>query len=258
MGKTIAITSGKGGCGKSVMTAHTAAALSRAGRSVVSVDLDIGLRSLDVCFGLEDRVINNIFDIFENGFSPEDVMLAHPDFEGLFLLPCAQTRREDELCGEKLKGLTAELEKKFDFVLLDVPAGAGNALRCAMACAESAVVVTCTDKVTLRDASKIISLLKKDGILDIGVIINKYRPDLVRDGFLLSADEAVELLGANAVGIVPDDDRFLKFCGDLSAFLGTETGIEIENVAKRLSGEQVPLPAFKKKRFKNSYVLKYS
>ena len=63
MGKAIVITSGKGGVGKTTTTANLGTALALLGKRVCLVDLDIGLRNLDVILGLDNRIIYNIVDV---------------------------------------------------------------------------------------------------------------------------------------------------------------------------------------------------
>ncbi|MDX9819838.1 MAG: AAA family ATPase, partial [Desulfococcus multivorans] len=64
-GKVIVVTSGKGGVGKTTITASIGAALALQGKRVVVVDMDIGLRNLDVVMGLENRIVFNIVDIIK-------------------------------------------------------------------------------------------------------------------------------------------------------------------------------------------------
>ena len=66
MGKTLVITSGKGGVGKTTSTANIGVALSKLGKKTVVIDADIGLRNLDVILGLENRIVYTIIDIVEN------------------------------------------------------------------------------------------------------------------------------------------------------------------------------------------------
>jgi septum site-determining protein MinD len=65
MGRSIVVTAGKGGVGKTTVTANLGASLAKLGKSVVVMDMDIGLRNLDVVMGLENRVVYNVMDIIE-------------------------------------------------------------------------------------------------------------------------------------------------------------------------------------------------
>ena len=63
--KIITVTSGKGGVGKTTVTANLAAALAMMGKNVVALDADIGLRNLDVVMGLENRIVYDLVDVVE-------------------------------------------------------------------------------------------------------------------------------------------------------------------------------------------------
>jgi len=65
MGEVIVITSGKGGVGKTTTTANVGSSLAEAGKKVVLVDTDIGLRNLDVVMGLENRIVYDLVDVIE-------------------------------------------------------------------------------------------------------------------------------------------------------------------------------------------------
>ena len=66
MSEVIVITSGKGGVGKTTTTANIGAALAMAGKKVLMIDTDIGLRNLDVIMGLENRIVYDLVDVVEN------------------------------------------------------------------------------------------------------------------------------------------------------------------------------------------------
>lgn len=65
MGEVIVVTSGKGGVGKTTTTANVGTGLAAAGKKVVLIDTDIGLRNLDVVMGLENRIVYNLVDVVE-------------------------------------------------------------------------------------------------------------------------------------------------------------------------------------------------
>ena len=64
-GRVIVITSGKGGVGKTTTNANIGTALARAGKKVVMIDTDLGLRNLDLLLGLENRIVYTIVDVVE-------------------------------------------------------------------------------------------------------------------------------------------------------------------------------------------------
>ena len=91
MAKTIVITSGKGGVGKTTSTANIGTALALQGKKVCLIDMDIGLRNLDVVLGLENRIIYDIVDVVEGRAKIHQALIKDKSFDDLlFLLPAAQ------------------------------------------------------------------------------------------------------------------------------------------------------------------------
>src|SRR5512146_2411024 len=91
-GKVITVTSGKGGVGKTTMTANLGAALASNGQKVVCIDADIGLRNLDVVLGLENRIVYDLVDVVEGRCRLRQALIRDKRLPDLYLLPAAQTR----------------------------------------------------------------------------------------------------------------------------------------------------------------------
>src|SRR5580704_11830101 len=123
-GRAIVITSGKGGVGKTTTTANLGTALALRGARVVLVDADVGLRNLDIVLGLENRVKHHLLDVLEETVSLEDALIPDKHSDGkLSLLAAAQAREKDEVDTEKMCALIETLRERFDYVLIDCPAG---------------------------------------------------------------------------------------------------------------------------------------
>src|SRR5512143_826192 len=122
-GKTIVVTSGKGGVGKTTTVANLGTTLAQKGHSVVLVDADIGLRNLDVVMGLENRIVYNLVDIIEGKCRKQQAMIRDRKLSNLFIITAAQTREKSAVTPEQMKDLCADLAGDFDFVLIDCPAG---------------------------------------------------------------------------------------------------------------------------------------
>jgi len=84
MGRTIVITAGKGGVGKTTITANVGASLSKIGKSTVVLDMDIGLRNLDVVMGLENRVVYNVIDVIEGRCKIPQALVRDKVLDNLF------------------------------------------------------------------------------------------------------------------------------------------------------------------------------
>ena len=123
MGQVIVVTSGTGGVGKTTTTANIGTALAKLGKSVVLVDGDIGLRNLDLVMGLENRIVYDLVDYVEKKCRLNQALIKDKRFEELYIMPAAQTKDKNAVNPDQMKALCAELKEKFDFVIIDCPAG---------------------------------------------------------------------------------------------------------------------------------------
>jgi septum site-determining protein MinD len=244
-GRAIVVTSGKGGVGKTTVTANLGAALADAGKRVVVVDADVGLRNLDVVMGLENRVRLHSLDVIEERCALDEALVRDRIRRSLMLLPAAQNRDKDEIDPEDMADLVDELQEKFDVVLIDCPAGIEQGFRNAVGGAQEAILVTTPEVSAVRDADRVAGLLPGD--MPARLIINRVRPRLVRKGTMMTVDDVLDILRLDLVGVVPDDREVIVATNrgnpviDIS---GSTTGAAIRRIASRLLGEDVPIPDF--------------
>ncbi|MEG1158268.1 MAG: septum site-determining protein MinD, partial [Christensenellaceae bacterium] len=218
--------------------------LAMAGKKVVLVDTDIGLRNLDVVLGLENRIVYDLVDVVEKTCKLKQALIKDKRYDGLYLLPAAQTRNKMAVSPEQMKELIDELEKEFDYVLIDCPAGIERGFKNAVAGAQSAIVVTVPEVSSVRDADRIIGLLSSNGIEDVKLLINRLRPDLVKKGDMLAIDDTLEILGIDLIGVIPEDELIFR-----SSNLGepavtdheSRAGQAYRNVTQRIMGNDVPM-----------------
>lgn len=244
MQNVIVITSGKGGVGKTTTVANLGTGLANGGRKVVMIDTDIGLRNLDVVLGLENRIVYDLVDAVEGTCKVKQALIKDKRYEGLYLLPAAQTRDKMAVTPEQMKKVIAELEADFDYILIDCPAGIEQGFKNAIAGAKSAIVVTVPEVSAVRDADRIIGLLSANGIDDCQLLVNRLRPDLVKKGDMLALDDTLDILGIELIGVVPEDERVLK-SSNLGEPVITDdkaiSGKAYRNITKRILGEKIPL-----------------
>jgi len=249
MENVIVVTSGKGGVGKTTTTANLGTGLAQQGKSVVLVDTDIGLRNLDVVLGLENRIVFDLVDVVEGNCRLKQALIKDKRYDGLYLLPAAQTRDKNAVTAEDMKKLIGELEKEFDYVLIDCPAGIEQGFKNAVAGAKSAIVVTVPEVSSVRDADRIIGLLSAGEVFDVKLLINRMRPDLVKKGDMLDIDDTLEILGVDLIGVIPEDELIFR-----SSNLGepvvtddkSRAGMAYKNVIQRILGKDVPIMDFEK------------
>ena len=242
MGEVIVITSGKGGVGKTTTTANLGSSLAEAGKKVVLVDTDIGLRNLDVVMGLENRIVYDIVDVVEEKCKLRQALIKDKRFEELFLLPAAQTRDKTAINEEQMKELTKKLKVDFDYILIDCPAGIEQGFKNAIAGADRAIVVTTAEISAIRDADRIIGLLESSEIRNPELIVNRLRPNMVKKGEMMEVDDIVDLLSVDLIGVVPDDEYIITQTNKGEPVIKNKkapSGKAYIEIARRILGENI-------------------
>lgn len=243
-GRVIVITSGKGGVGKTTTNANIGTALAREGKKVVMIDTDLGLRNLDLLLGLENRIVYTIVDVVEKRCKLKQALVKDKKNPNLCLLAAAQTRDKSAVTQEQLKEICEELQKDFDFILVDCPAGIEQGFQNAIAGASEAIVVTTPEMSAVRDADRIIGLLEaKEEIKSYRLLINRVRPNLIKSNDMMSVDDVVEILSAKLIGIIPEDTGIITSTNKGEPIVNDEkslAGRAYKNVAQRILGNEVP------------------
>jgi septum site-determining protein MinD len=250
--RRIVVTSGKGGVGKTTTTANLGAALAMRGKRVVLVDADIGLRNLDLVLGLEKRIVFDIVEVVEGRCQLRQALIKDKRFgESLSVLPAAQTRDKTAVTENQFAQVIDDLAEMCDYAIIDCPAGIEHGFRNAVAGAREAIVVTTPEVSAIRDADRVIGKLNERG-LPIRLVINRIRPDMVRSGDMLSVEDVCEILSAELLGIVPDDEDVIDTTnrGEPIALKAESRLAGIyEKIARRLEGEIVPFTALNAPNF---------
>lgn len=226
-GQIIVITSGKGGVGKTTATASIGAALALDGQRVAVVDMDIGLRNLDVVLGLENRVVFNIVDVVKGKCKLRQAAIKDRRIDNLFLIPASQSDNKDVMIPEEMVKLSEELHKEYDFVLMDCPAGIERGFENAIAAADEAVVICTPDVSAVRDADRVIGLLYARSITP-KLLVNRIDPKMVERGDMLSHQDVVDVLSIDLVGLVQMDDQVV---------VSTNTGLPLVMQKNSKAGE---------------------
>ena len=248
----ITVASAKGGVGKSTFCCGVGNVLALNGKRVLLVDMDIGVRSLDILLGVSEKTVYNWGDIINGNCDYRRAVIETS--KELYLLP-APMGFNDEYTPEAFGEMIESLKKDFDFILIDCPAGIEQGFKNAIAAADKALIVVNPEFSSARDADRIIGLLEDNEIFDCYLVINKIRPDMVKCGEMMNVENIVGLLNINLIGIVPDDKEIIisankKEAGVLS--VKSLAGQAYQNIAQRLCGNIVPLldldsGAFKRK-----------
>ncbi|MGE5599141.1 MAG: septum site-determining protein MinD, partial [Bacteroidota bacterium] len=239
----IVVTSGKGGVGKTTTVANLGCGLALRNRRVVMVDADIGLRNLDVVLGLENRIVFDLVDVAEKKCRLRQAMIKDRRYEGLFLLPAAQTREKDAVSPEQMEEICGALKEEFDYILIDCPAGIEQGFKNAIAGADEAIIVTTPEVSSVRDADRIVGLLQARELTDPWLIVNRIRPDMVRKGDMMDIDDVNDILALELLGIIPDDESIIISTNRGEPVVtdrSSRAGEAFRNIAGRLEGENIP------------------
>lgn len=250
MGKTIVITSGKGGVGKTTAVANIGSALASMGQKVVLVDADIGLRNLDVVLGLENRIVYDIVDVVEGRAKLRQALIKDKRFPTLCLLPAAQTREKEAVSPEDMIRLCKDLKEEFDFVIIDSPAGIERGFKNAVTPADLAIVVTTPEVSAVRDADRVIGLLEAMEKENSKLIVNRVRPKLVGRGDMLSVEDVLDILSIDLIGVIPEDEHIIISTNrgePLISNNNTPAGKSFLDIARRILGEDVPIDMYNEK-----------
>ncbi len=205
MARKIVVTSGKGGVGKTTVTANLGLALARKSLRVALMDFDMGLNNLDVAMKVDEKIVFDLIDVAEGRCRVKQALIQDVNEPTLFIMPSCHTARR-QITVDAVKKIIAKMEDSFDYILIDCPAGIDSGFRRAASCADEALVVVTPHLSSVRDADKIISYLNTLNLLEINIVVNRLRGDLVISGDMLDAFEVFSLLNKNALGVLPEDD----------------------------------------------------
>ncbi len=242
MAKIIAVVSGKGGTGKSTVSASLALALAASGSSVLAADLDIGLRSMDILLELENKIVFDIGDVLEKKCAVEDAMAAHSRYDRLKLL-CAPVSMTKSFYIPSVTALLRKASSSFDYMILDLPAGLGLSVILARELADLVAVVTVPDIITMRDTRKTVDVILSNCKKPCRLIINKVCRETMTAGGVRDLDEVMDEVGIQLFGVVPWDpyinSRFTSLKGKESR--GALTERVFAAMAERVNGRYVPI-----------------
>ncbi|MCL2555818.1 MAG: septum site-determining protein MinD [Firmicutes bacterium] len=203
MTRSIVITSGKGGVGKTTLAAMLGRTLGLLGLRVLLIDTDMGLNNLDVVMDIERKVVFDIVDVL-NGKCRLKQALVEDIIEGVFILPSNHTYDKSNITSATLRNLIQNLIG-FDFCILDCPAGIEAGFHRAVSAANEAIVVSTPHLSALKDANKVLSILQSYK-MNTSLALNRVRGDLIVSGDYLSPLDIKNSLSVPLIGVVPEND----------------------------------------------------
>ena len=252
MGEIIAITSGKGGVGKTTFAINLGCGIALMKKKVLIIDENNGLRNLEIAMGLSDFSFYNFVDYVNDKKELNEVVIKDKRFESLYIIPAAQIYDENCLDGQKIKDKYLKLKEKFDYIIIDTPCGVANGFISSILGVDKAIIISTPDIISIRNADKIKSLLLDNDIRNIALIFNKVDGELKKKKVYISANEVDDLLGLEIIDEFAYDINFpISFCkGEPLLMSNTESGRKIAKICENICGGKIILPVVKKKKFK--------
>ncbi|MGX3011293.1 septum site-determining protein MinD [Helicobacter sp. 23-1044] len=249
MGQIITITSGKGGVGKSTAVGNIAVGLANKGKKVVAIDFDIGLRNLDMILGLENRIVFDVIDVMEGKCNLNQALINDKKAKNLFFLPASQSKDKTILDKNKVKNLLVDLKSKFDFVLIDSPAGIEGGFEHAIFCADRALIVVNPEVSSVRDADRVIGIIDaKSELAKAGkevqkhLIINRIKYDLVKKGEMLDKDDVLNIVAIPLIGLISEDEKVVSATNKGEPVIynkNSKSAKAYNNICERILGNEV-------------------
>lgn len=247
MSNCIAVASGKGGVGKSVIVANLSAALAQNGKRVIIVDADIGLRSQDTILGLEDRVVYDVIDVAKGECSADQAILQSDTVPGLHLLPAAQFERAKSLEPKQLTKIIRSLYRLYDYIMIDCPAGIERGLRNILKSdVDEFILVVTPDDISIRSAERALQVIHEKTEIRPRLIVNRLDAQLIRNGEMLSALTASQVLDLSLLGAIPEDPVIYRSVLKHNLFIhyDCEARSAVMRIASRLQGHNIPVFAY--------------
>lgn len=249
MGKIIMIASLKGGVGKTTVSAALSHALAKLGKKTLAIDMDFGVRSLDIALGHENSASPSCWDVMTGRASLGVAVEEDDRSENLFFLSAPMNidcTYDTTLTDRMLSSFLKTVKKEYDYVILDMAAGTGRLLDMVSDSSEAdTVLIVCTQNAaSVRAAEKLGSTLYKTGEESIRLVINSFVADKAGREDFTGVMEIIEHSSVTLMGVVPYDRRVEGLISTGKTVIQDKkclAGTAVNNIARRLTGESVTL-----------------
>ena len=224
MSQVVSVISGKGGTGKTSLCAGISSCLAAEGSQVLCIDADVGLRNLDLSLGMSEEPILPFTAVMRGEYSL-DSAAAHPEIPNLYMLTAPVTETAEELDAAQFSAMLDAARQRFDWILIDAPAGIGAGFRLATGSADQAIVVAGSDPASLRDAARATDVLLQQRSIPARLVVNRVSAALYRR-MHATIDDVMDTTGTPLAGVVPEDPNIT-----LSAAFGSPVPVYAKRCA---------------------------
>lgn len=235
MARVIVITSGKGGVGKTAITANLGVSLALLGERVCLIDADLGLTNLDITLGLTNRIVYNMKDYVEGKCRLDDIIYKDKRFTNLSFIPGC-TDGSYETVPVNYDSLLTDITPYYDFILIDSPSGIETGFMKGLSIATEAIIVTTPSHAAIRDADRVIGLIEDHFNMKTNLIINMFKPDTD------SSECITHVLNIDLLGVIQHDVEVIRSIhAGIPIALNSEldAGFQFQKTAQRLVNNSV-------------------
>jgi len=243
MGKIIAISSGKGGTGKTTTAAAVSSCLAVLGHKTLCMDFDTELRNLDLALCMTDFAVMDFMDVVSGRL---DIMAAcseSPEISNLFFLSAPAAGLPADINIDTLKSMFDSIRLEFDYCIIDCPAGIGSGFRYAHCNVDMSIIVTTGDIASIRDANRTAGIIREMGVSNLRLLVNRVsRNDLKR--IRTNIDDIIDEVGVQLIGLIPEDKYIFLALHDntpLILYKKRKSAYDFLDVTRRIMGNNVPL-----------------
>ena len=252
MARTIVITSGKGGVGKTTTAAAMSMGLAQRGHRTVVIDFDVGLRNLDLVMGCERRVVYDFANVINGEANLNQALIRDKRCEHLCILPASQTRDKEALTQEGVGQVIEEIGKNYEYIVCDSPAGIEHGALMAMYYADDAVLVTNPEVSSVRDSDRMLGILasksrraleNEEPIREF-LLLTRYSPERVSQSEMLGVSDVQEILALDMLGVIPESKAVLNASNAGNPVIldqASDAGQAYSDMVSRYLGEERPM-----------------
>ncbi len=233
--KIITVASAKGGVGKSAFCCGVGRMLASQGKQVLLADMDIGVRSLDILLSVSEKIVYNWGDVIKGNCDYRKAITEVG--KGLYLLP-APIDFCDEYSSDSFAEMLGKLGKDFDYIFLDAPAGLESGFEIAANVSDECIIISTPDAVSVRAASYASGKMRKTGVDNIRLVINKFNKKLHKN---IDVDDFIDNVNARLLGIIPESSEIYNSVNGKKIPYDCKGNQAFLRISKRICGENIPL-----------------